>query len=33
MGSRTSSSDINASNLGGEPISDKDLIPGFLLAL
>ena len=33
MISKTSSSDVNAPNLNREPISDDDLIRGFILAL
>ena len=33
MVSKTSSSDVNAPNYGREPISDEDLIRGFILAL
>ena len=33
MTTKTSSSDVNAPNYQGEPISDEDLIRGFILAL
>ena len=33
MVSKTSSSDVSAPNFNHEPISDDDLIRGFLLAL
>ena len=33
MVSKTSSSDVGAPNFGREPISDEDLISGFILAL
>ena len=33
MSAKTSSSDLNASNSDREPISDDDLIRGFVLAL
>ena len=33
MVSKRSSSDVNAPNFGREPISDEDLIRGFILAL
>ena len=33
MVSKTSSSDISAPNFGREPISDEDIIRGFILDL